>query len=88
MDNDNDDDVSINQSADASFLCAKTSIKCEASLDQLDHYTEMLYEETAGKVRATNAILKLAKQIDNLEALASNGTLCVNFGNGNMSLMV
>ncbi|KAI9145980.1 kinesin-associated protein-domain-containing protein [Paraphysoderma sedebokerense] len=46
-----------------------------ASLDKLDTYIELLYEDTANKLRCTGLILQLTRELRNLEVLAQNESL-------------
>ena len=52
-----------------------TDSKEAANINQIEEYIELLYEEGAPKVRASNLILQLARNPDNLEELSQNETL-------------
>jgi hypothetical protein len=46
-----------------------------ATMNHIDSYIEGLYEETKEKIASTRAILSLAKNPANMQALVSNGYL-------------
>ena len=46
-----------------------------ASINDLEDYIELLYEEVTGKIRGSGLILQLARNPDNLEELSQNETL-------------
>jgi hypothetical protein len=47
----------------------------EAQMSSIDEYIEDLYEDMPEKIKATNAILQLAKIPGNMMALVSNGNV-------------
>lgn len=49
----------------------------EASINSIDEYVELLYEDIQEKIRGATLIFQLARNPDNLEELIQNGTfLC------------
>lgn len=51
----------------------------QANINDIEEYVELLYEELAEKIRGTALILQLARNPDNLEELAVNGELILNW---------
>lgn len=47
----------------------------EASINNIDEYVELLYEDIQEKIRGATLIFQLARNPDNLEELIQNGTL-------------
>lgn len=47
----------------------------EASINSIDEYVELLYEDIQEKIRGATLIFQLARNPDNLEELIQNGTL-------------
>lgn len=45
------------------------------SMNKIDEYLELMYEEGKGKVTGTANILELASQVENLELLIQNQSL-------------
>lgn len=54
------------------FLCPQLDEK--ASINCIDEYVELLYEDVQEKIRGATLILQLARNPDNLEELVQNGT--------------
>lgn len=52
-----------------------TEVNEVASINQLDNYIELLYEETAEKIRGSALVLQLSRNPDNLGVLSTNETL-------------
>lgn len=46
----------------------------EASINRIDEYVELLYEDVQEKIRGATLIFQLARNPDNLEELIQNGT--------------
>lgn len=46
----------------------------EASINSIDEYVELLYEDIQEKIRGATLIFQLARNPDNLEELLQNGT--------------
>ena len=66
--------------SDGKSLAVKTDfsdigseIQERASINRLDEYIEMLYEDIPEKVRGTALVLQLSRNPDNLEELIQNG---------------
>ncbi|XP_067118777.1 kinesin-associated protein 3 isoform X2 [Centruroides vittatus] len=52
-----------------------TEVNEVASINQLDNYIDLLYEETAEKIRGSALVLQLSRNPDNLGVLSTNETL-------------
>ena len=54
-----------------------TDLGEQASINDIDDYLELLYEDVPEKLRGAALILQLARNPDNLEEIFQNGTLHV-----------
>lgn len=53
-----------------------TEIDEVASINDIEEYLELLYEDVPEKLRGTALILQLSRNPDNLEELFQNGQFC------------